>query len=131
MRSVLATVLAMQVVITGMLGGDLREAGKFDHLMEHFRWHRSQAERPMSFFDFLALHYSDRTHQASDPGHHAQLPFNGPHAAGATNVLVTVHDLTALVVGHVPTMRAPLFAYGREPEFLRGHLDRIFHPPKA
>jgi hypothetical protein len=131
MKGLLAAILTAHVLFMGMLGGNLRETGKFSGLLDHYRWHRERSEQPLSFVDFLVLHYSDRAHPGSDPEHHGQLPFNGPHGAGPAVVMIA-SNMNAHVVGHpAPGSLQPLYAEGAEPEFLRGHIDRIFHPPKA
>lgn len=100
-------------------------------LVEHYAEHR--AEHPgLGFWEFLALHYADAAHRASD-GSHEELPFQGHHhGSGFDSGL-------SKVPGHDPVKAVSFPVREGERDFplpdadalLSGHAAELLRPPRA
>lgn len=130
MRTAVSILVGAHILLIGLMGGSAHEVRRIGGLLQHYRWHQEQADGSMDVLRFLALHYQDPAHQATDREHHDGLPFRGHHAPAPLVVLApevsegTPHP----TVVDPPGVRC---ADGAEPAYLVGHLGRIFHPPKA
>ena len=81
MKKIVFIILAIQILSSGNF---LNEIVKFNSLMEHFSEH-AKGKNPLSFVQFIKLHYFDSKHENSDPKRHASLPLH--HSIPTFNIV--------------------------------------------
>jgi hypothetical protein len=99
-------------------------------LLEHYAEHR--AEHPdLGPLEFLALHYADADHRASDQSHE-ELPFQSHHHGAGIDLG------TAKVIGHEPLRAVSFPERSGQQDFplpdaealLSGHAADLLRPPR-
>jgi len=71
-KKIVFFILAFQILSSGNF---LNEMVKLNSLLEHFSEHEN-GKNPLSFVQFIRLHYFDSKHENSDPKRHASLPLH-------------------------------------------------------
>ena len=129
LKPILAISLSSYLFIGSIIpGNSFFELNKLPALMEHFQYHRVVETPGINFFEFIVLHYSDASHEKSDPVHHKKLPVQHGAASHAVDQIVFYGEYdrycsyssepTSVIVNKLALLIESPDANG------------VFHPPK-
>lgn len=127
---VLTILLSIHFLLISLLPNrNASELGRIPYLFNHYQEHCE--ETPLSFVDFLKLHYLDKKHHAEDHEKHEKLPFDYERTIAVHAVILFTFFRPIVYIVQTYSLERDILFYSFYPTFRLSYLLKsIWQPPK-